>query len=73
MSIKGQKLSKPQEDTLRSLPRSLWEDYKPIKKLVAFGLASKVEGSGGLSHPQYVRTPAGEDWVTSNPLPTCTP
>lgn len=68
MASKAQKLSKPQEETLRSLPRGLWEGYKPIQKLIAMGLASKVEGSGKMGNPQFVRTPAGETWVEGHPV-----
>ena len=68
MAIKGQKLSKPQESTLRSLPRGMAEGYKPIQKLVAMGLASMVAGSSNYGHPKYVLTPSGEDWLKSNPL-----
>jgi hypothetical protein len=66
MANKGQKLSKPQEALLRELPRRVAEDYAPIKKLIALGLASMAL-PGVLSPPSYARTPAGEDWVATHP------
>lgn len=68
MATKGQKLSKPQEELLRGLPRRVVENYAPVKKLVAMGLASMVDGSGSTGNPQYVRTQAGDDWVNSHPV-----
>jgi len=68
MASNGQKLSKPQEDLLRELPRGVADSYTPIKKLVALGLASMIEGSGRFGQPHYVRTPAGEDWLKAHPV-----
>jgi hypothetical protein len=73
MSLKGQKLSGPQVKLLRELPTKVVANYPPIVKLVALGLASRVEGSGKLEQPKYVRTEAGEAWVATNPPETNTP
>ena len=67
MTSKGQKLSKPQEELLRELPRTVADSYAPIKKLIALGLASKFEGSGKMGQPKYVLTPDGEEWLKNHP------
>lgn len=68
MASNGQKLSKPQKNLLKTLPCKVDPSYAPVRKLVELGLASVVEGSGRLSQPRYVRTPAGEDWLKAHPV-----
>ncbi len=51
------RLSGPQLDTLKSLPRRMHERYKPARHLVAIGFATETEGSFG--NNLYEVTPAG--------------
>jgi len=55
------KLSAPQLETLRGLPRALYDQYKPIRHLVSIGFATETERS--LSQNYYEITPAGSAFL----------
>lgn len=55
------RLSSPQLETLKSLPRRMYENYKPIRHLVAIGFATEIERSFGQN--EYNRTPAGDAYL----------
>jgi hypothetical protein len=56
------RLSGPQLETLRSLPRRMHDQYKPIRHLVSIGFATEI--IGGLSQNSYEITPAGTEYLT---------
>jgi hypothetical protein len=59
------KLSGPQLSALKSLPRTMHKDYRPIRHLVLIGFANESERSFGQNY--YERTPAGEAYLSAMP------
>lgn len=55
------KLSKAQEEFLRSLPSGAADSYLPARKLVELGLASTTPQKYGSD--RYERTAAGDAWI----------
>lgn len=55
------KLSKAQEEFLRSLPSGAVDGYLPARKLVELGLAVGEEQKYGSN--RYTRTAAGDAWI----------
>lgn len=55
------KLSAPQLEALRGLPRAMSDQYKPIRHLVAIGFATETVRS--LSNNYYEITPAGSAFL----------
>ena len=55
------RLSGPQLEALKSLPRRMHERYKPARNLVVLGFATETEG--GFGNNKYEITPAGAAYL----------